>query len=96
MIHIIRFAGELNVFHLLSFIEEVGGEGRRGAGGAPRAVLSRSPTLSLPARESRDARRLRLTHLVAVRVCVPSVIRRRNSIEARECRSQCILPELVP
>lgn len=81
MIHIIRFAGELNVFHYCHSSEEVGGEGRRGAGGGPRAAFSRSPTLSPPARESRDALRLRLTHSVAVRVCVPSVIRLRSSIE---------------
>lgn len=30
MIHIIRFAGELNVFHYCHSSEEVGGEGRRG------------------------------------------------------------------
>lgn len=73
MIHIIRFAGELNVFHYCHSSEEVGGEGRRGCRRRPpRATpaLSRSPTLSLLVRESRDARSLRLTH--SVRVCVPS------------------------
>lgn len=45
--------------------------GGAGAGGSPRSTLSRSPTLSPPARESRDARCLRLTHSVAIRVCVP-------------------------
>ncbi|CAH2096226.1 unnamed protein product [Euphydryas editha] len=73
MIHIIRFAGELNVFHYCHSSEEVGGEGRRGCRRRPpRATpaLSRSSTLSLLVRESRDARSLRLTH--SVRVCVPS------------------------
>lgn len=94
MIHIIRFAGELNVFHYCHSSEEVGGEGRRGAGGGPRAALSRSPTLSPPARESRDALRLRLTHSVAVRVCVcpPSLIRHRSSIEPRAVQPQPVQP----
>lgn len=73
MIHIIRFAGELNVFHYCHSSEEVGGEGRRGwRRRPPRATpaLSRSPTLSLLVRESRDAIRLRLKH--SVRVCVLS------------------------
>lgn len=87
MIHIIRFAGELNVFHYCHSSEEVGGEGRRGCRRRPPALLSRSPTLSPPARESRDARSLRLTHSVAVRVCVPSVIRDRSP-----CESRAVLP----
>lgn len=60
---------------------------RGGAGGgrAPRAVLSRSPTLSPPARESRDASCLRLTHSVAVRVCVPSRCRYRSSWSRVQC-----------
>ncbi|CAH2048624.1 unnamed protein product, partial [Iphiclides podalirius] len=54
MIHIIRFAGELNVFHYCHSSEEVGGEGRRGCRRrSPRgtALLSRPPTLSLSVRE---------------------------------------------
>ncbi|CAH0715578.1 unnamed protein product, partial [Brenthis ino] len=42
MIHIIRFAGELNVFHYCHSSEEVGGEGRRGCGGGPRALRRHS------------------------------------------------------
>lgn len=84
--------GRVERLPLLSFI---GGSGRRGEArvpaATPRAALSRSPTLSPPARESRDARRLRLTHSVAVRVCVPSVIRYRSSIEQR-----AVPPQPVP
>lgn len=90
MIHIIRIAGELNVFHYCHSSEEVGGEGRRGGGGAPRLVFSRSPTLSLLARESRDARRLRLTHLIAIRVCVPSRCRDRSSWSRVQCPPRTI------
>lgn len=92
MIHIIRFAGELNVFHYCHSSEEVGGEGRRGCRRRPPALLSRSPTLSPPARESRDARSLRLTHSVAVRVCVPSVIRDRSR---SSCESRAVLLKRV-
>lgn len=58
--------------------------GSAGASGAPRTVLSRSPTLSTLARESRDVCRLRLTHSIfSFGVCVSSVIRYRSSTELR-------------
>lgn len=60
--------------------------GGAGARGAPRAVLSREPTLSPPTRESRDARRLRLTHSFAVRVCVcPPRARYRSLLIRVQC-----------
>ncbi|OWR44989.1 hypothetical protein KGM_202737 [Danaus plexippus plexippus] len=73
MIHIIRFAGELNVFHYCHSSEEVGGAGRRVLAAAPalrRQSVARRHS-RCPVHERRDATCLRLTH--SIRVCVPSI-----------------------
>lgn len=67
--------------------------GGAGASGAPRAVLSREPTLSPPTRESRDARCLRLTHSIAIRVCVPSPYSRSELVEPRAVPSHPVHQE---
>lgn len=75
MIHIIRFAGELNVFHYCHSSEEVGGEvGARVPAAFPArsSVLSRPPTLSPLVRGSSDASRwLRPRHTFVPRVSAP-------------------------
>lgn len=73
MIHVIRFAGELNVFHYCHSSEEVGGEGRRGCQRSPpRGSQSRADTLAADTREPRCTSPTPDAFVRGPCVCVPS------------------------
>lgn len=92
MIHVIRFAGELNVFHYCHSSEEVGGEGRRGCQRSPpRGSQSRADTLAADTREPRCTSPTPDAFVRGPCVCVcPPRARYRSLLNRVQCPSHLV------